>query len=318
MSGKTCRMRADINNTNSPVNADQSPFWKLFTLTGAASFSFLGIPPNVLSIVLILRAQRPKSITTYFLLNLAIADIVNLLSVLLVAILIFAVQRLSNEGLRNTILTISVPPKAIVNLTLALIALERYNGLIKTMKPFVNLSTKKIKVILIVIWSICFTAQTPVFVYRLVHGGGSKELIRVYYSVCIATTYFFTILVVVFCYGSILKGIYYDGSILGQNATDETALAQKKRCICTMILVTVIFVLFNLPSATIKILTVVGVKVSGNDLFIIVLPLGCISSTVNPYLYILRSENYRQQIVQLFCRRHTTTTIVKNKNRVEV
>ena len=84
-----CADNNDTNTTSSTLHGDEQVVEKTWLLAGVLALSLLGIPTNLLSIFLILRAKQPKTTTTYFLLNLAIADIVNLLASLLRAILIY-------------------------------------------------------------------------------------------------------------------------------------------------------------------------------------------------------------------------------------
>lgn len=294
-------MSTDNNNSTSVVNPSESFSTKTYTLTGAAVFALLGIPANILNMVLILRERKPSSTTTYFLLNLALSDIANLMSVLLVAILLKTTRSLSNVRLSDSLKTIAIPPKAIANITLALIALERYSGLVKTMKPFFNISKKKVKRLIVAVWLVSIGIQTPGFIYRMCNTGGSKTFLDPNNITCIIIAYFLPLSVVGFCYGKILKGVTYSGTILGRNTTDETALRERQAFIRVMILIAVVFMLFNLPAVVLKILKTVG-YVTDYDLFCVVLLLGCVSSTINPYLYGLQRRIRRQQIRRLLYR----------------
>ena len=274
-------------------------------LVGAAvSLSLLGIPPNLLSILLILRAKQPKSTTTYFLLNLAIADIVNLLVSLLIVIL--KCLSIYNE---NDQWTIDAAAKAVANVTLALIALERYNGLVKTMAPFVNMGKGKVKIILGVTWSVCISY----FVFALgIMNKGDKTIFQdLHYTFCSLLIYALPLVVVGYCYGKILKGVALEGTILAQNPANETAMEERKRFIRIMVVVAVVFMACNLPAVVVKILLVADQDVTvSRGLKITLTLLGCISSAVNPYIYGLHSKRYREQLRELFRCEHSEDEVM--------
>ena len=274
-------------------------------LVGAAvSLSLLGIPANLLSILLILRAKQPKSTTTYFLLNLAIADIVNLLVSLLIVIL--KCLSIYNE---NDQWTIDAAAKAVANVTLALIALERYNGLVKTMAPFVNMGKGKVKIILGVTWSVCISY----FVFALgIMNKGDKTIFQdLHYTFCSLLIYALPLVVVGYCYGKILKGVALEGTILAQNPANETAMEERKRFIRIMVVVAVVFMACNLPAVVVKILLVADQDVTvSRGLKNTLMLLACISSVVNPYIYGLHSKRYREQLRELFRCEHSEDEVM--------
>ena len=272
-------------------------------VSAAVSLSLLGIPPNLLSILLILRAKQPKTTTTCFLLNLAIADVVNLLVSLLIDILdcIFT----HNVKLLWIIATI---PTAVANVTLAFIALERYNGLVKTMAPFANMGKRKVKIILGVTWSVYIGYYVPAFAYRMTNNGGTRTFVVFHYILCNLVAYVIPLVVVGYCYGKILKGVSHGGTILAQNPANETATEEKKRFIRIMVVVAVVFMACNLPAVVVKIELAADVNIVEDAVYNTLMLLGCISSAVNPYIYGLYSEKYRKQVKELLCCKRSETT----------
>ena len=279
-------------------------------LAGVLALLLLGMPPNLLSIFLILRAKQPKSTTTYFLFNLAIADIVNLSASLLTAVL----ELLSTQD-GKALWTTTVTSKAVANVTLALIALERYNGLVKTMAPFVTMGKGKVKIILGVTWSVCIVSFMPAIVYAKLHNTGEKgTFVVIYYACCTVISFIVPLVVVGYCYGKILKGVSHvshGATILAQNPANETATEEKKRFIRIMVVVAVVFMACNLPAVVVKMLLVADQDVTvSRGLKITLTLLGCISSAVNPYIYGLHSKRYREQLRELFRCEHSEDEVM--------
>ena len=291
---------------NSSCSTDEIGKFVKPVLIIVSVFSFFGIPANLLSIVLILRAKQKKSTTTCLLLNLAIADAVNLLGVLLVATTLFVVNKSCNI---HDLLAITLVPQNVANFTLAFIALERYNALVKAMNPFlVLLSKKNVKRILLVFWFVGLVIRVPIPIAQMT-GHIPRQIAKYYYRCSYISTYFLPLLMVTFCYVTILKGVFYNRTILGKNVTNEAELLENKRFVRIMGIVTVAFWLSNFPIFIVKILycTPYEEQISREITKVTTVILGCVSSTVNPYVYGLQSEKYRRQVKQLFGHRQTNT-----------
>ena len=97
---------------------------------GQIIISLIGLPANILVVILILKAKGKKSTTTQLLLNLAIADLTNLLLVDACVVLLFS----SHIKRKKTLMVITHAAKIAANFTLALISSQRYEALVKAMK----------------------------------------------------------------------------------------------------------------------------------------------------------------------------------------
>ena len=114
--------------------------------------------------------------------------------------------------------------------------------------------------------------------------------------------YLIPLVIVIFCYSSILKGLYFDRKILAEKVTDEARLREKKCLVRGLVVITLVFLACNLP----KIVIIYGLNYdiqNRSSRRIAFVTLECLSSSINPYLYALHSENYRSQVKQLFCRK---------------
>ena len=263
----------------------------------ATTFSVIGLPGNILVIILILRAKEKKSTTTCQLLNLTIADIAFLLGKVIARIAVHLIVQCRGDKRRFLLLTIA--PKIVANITLTMIALERYNALVKTMKPLLNVTRKKILGSVMIAWiTALLLCLPPTF---LAPTDKPKYIHPVFLPLIITFGYLVPLVIVIFCYSSILKGLYFDRTILAEKVTDEARLREKKRLVRGLVVVTLVFLACNLPQ--IVIIYVLGHEITRRSENITFITLECLSSSINPYLYGLHSENYRSQVKQLFCRK---------------
>ena len=262
------------------------------------TFAIFGFPGNILVIILILRVKEKKSTTTCLLLSLAIADIVHILGAKILIIFSHHFGHRENESL---LLQSIVLVRIVVNFILALLALERYNALVRAMKPLLNFTRKKVIFSVIIAWFTAFIIWLPLIIIRMVNDDvwkHSKIVFKIFTCLIAIFGFFVPLVIVVYCYSSILKGLYFDHTILAETITNNKAtLREKKRLIRLLVIMTLAFVACNLP----KIVIVVFYS-EKEDHYHVVLILGCLSSSLNPYLYGLHSENYRNQIKQLFCK----------------
>ena len=287
-----------------PCNKSSDGFVE-HTLIGSSVLSLIGLLGNLLVIVIVYRAKRKKSMSTYLLLSLAIADIVNLLGVDVVAVMVFLLKQ--HRGEKTTLLILTVPPKIVANFTLAVIALERYDALVRTVTSFMRLTKKKILIGESTMWFIGLVLSTSMFTEMILHHEKCRPPdwhFHVLSTFLLFLGYIVLIVMVLFCYSSIVISLYFNCTILGKKVTDEASLNENKRLIRTLIIITLVFLVTNLP--TIIILMLKQYHFYGGEkkgLYLAVMIVGCTSSSVNPFIYILVSKKYRNQIKELFCRK---------------
>ena len=278
------------------------------TLVGASVLSSIGLPGNLLIVILIYRAKQSKSTTTYLLLSLAIADMVNLLSVNIIAIIVFLIKKWWIK--KTTMMLLTLPARTVANFTLAMIAMERYNGLVKTMKPFANIGRKKILIGVIISWFIAWALSVPMFY----HFFNSKKGTRPHGSshifwVGLSLGQILPLAVVLFCYSNIIKGLYFDHTILGKKVTDARGLSEMKRLTRILIVVTLVVLLCNVPVIILTILKHYCFDCLRRvEVYETTMILGSISSSLNPFIYGLHSEEYRNQVKELLCKKEEDET----------
>ena len=233
-------------------------------------------------------------------LSLAVADIVNLLGIEAFAFLVNLVPEHAKQSYRVRLITI--PARVVANLTLGLIALERYNALVRAMKPFVAITKKKIIIGVIASWLVGAGVSLPSVIheYGQVHTVGGTDahwqslpLMGVLLLLGCITP----LILVVFCYLSILKGLYLDGTILGQSVAEEATMNEKKQLVRTLVVITLVFLTCNVPAAIILLLEYWRL-LRWNKMLQLVL--ASLASVLNPYIYGLRSQKHRSEFKELF------------------
>ena len=256
------------------------------------------------------RTKLKKSTILYLLLNLALTDIVNLLATecfFIAEILIRPLWGAHLAFVRSILI-----PNDVAILTLTTIAVERFNALVRPMRPMKNISRVKMYLFLFFIWVFGIVFNLPPIAITLVHRVSHCDPVDMnfawrtfeltYSIVALVTFHVIPLVVYSYCYSKIIKGVFVDRTVLGgKSFPHDEALAEKKTLVRTTISVTVVFII-SCTSATVG-LTVnsfgKGKDVLPKQYHSLVLLLKCLSSTVNPYLYYLQSKKYRAEVRRL-------------------
>ena len=281
----------------------------LGTAVAGGFLALLGIPANIVVILVVRKTKLKKSNLIYLLLNLALTDIVNLLateSFLICEIIIRPVWGAHLAFVRSILI-----PNDVAILTLTTIAVERYNALVRPMRRVTSMSRTRIYLFIIIIWLTGILFNLPPIIITLVHRVSHCDPIHltwhafelIYSVISLVTFHAIPLFVYSYCYSKIIKGVFVDRTVLGgESFPNGEALAEKKTLVQTTITVTVVFII-SCTSATVG-LTVnsfgKGEDVLPKQYHSLVLLLKCLSSTVNPYLYYFQSRKYRAEVRQLF------------------
>ncbi|XP_028405022.1 rhodopsin, GQ-coupled-like [Dendronephthya gigantea] len=280
------------------------------TAVAGGFLALLGIPANLVVVMVVRKTKLKRSTLLYLILNLALTDIVNLIateSFLISEIILRPVWGAHLAFVRSILI-----PNDVAILTLTTIAVERFNALVRPMRPVANMSKKKMYLFVFVIWAVGILFNLPPIIITLVHrvshchhadinrGWYAFEL--TYSIISLVTFHVIPLVIYSYCYSKIIKGVFVDRTVLGgESFPNGEALAEKKTLVRTTISVTIVFII-SCTSATVG-LTVnsfgKGEDVLPKQYHSLVLLLKCLSSTVNPYLYYIQSKKYRAEVRQL-------------------
>ena len=289
-------------------------------------FTLLGVPANIIVLLVGRQAKIKRSTLVYLLLNLALTDIINLLAT--ETFLIFEITSRPIWGVHLAFVRLILIPNDVAILTLATVAMERYNALVRTMAPAVaNLNGGKRQYVFIpFMWLFAFAIDLPPILITLIHrvshcdtpdiGHTWETFEHVSRIVSLVVFHAIPLVIYSYCYSKIIKGVFVDRTVLGgKSFPNAEALNEKKTLVRTTITVTVVFII-SCTSATVG-LTVnsfgKGRDVLPKQFHSLVLLLKCLSSTVNPYLYCLQSRKYRSEVRQLLFARKGKSEIFSRK-----
>ena len=270
-------------------------------------FCLLGLIGNVLVVRIVHKTREMHTTTNYLLANLAVSDVIIIFTIP-VHFASFSQFTCKFKVFGDIAIASSV-------LTLSLMAVERYHALLKPFRSNLRLNEGNIKKAIALIWTSSTVLGFPEFFLN----EWNKEAIinctfcdgpwgldpnlasKIYLIIYSIFTVHIPIVVFLFCYGSLIKGLNFSNAICAESTKDDNS--NKKKLLITFILATGGFLLGYGPIAVFHTMTSFGKK---KDCFlfkkvdlILSFPLE-ISFCLNPILYAFRSSSFKEGLKKLF------------------
>ena len=267
-------------------------------------FFIIGFLGNVLVIRIVHKTREMHSVTNYLLANLAVSDGLAIFCLWPSMLLhdFFPKFDCILMNLKRFIVPVS-------SFTLMVLAIERYHALLKPFRTVLRLKQENVKRVIAIIWiSSVLTSLPNVLIESKFSDARDtrRPSSEVYFFIWASMVVYIPFAVFIYCYGSLIKGIYFDKTICASPADRQGDRAcEKKKLVITFMLATAGFVVGYGPCNTFYILVVIGAT-QGNY-FSVLSPIAkftlLCSLCFNPFLYAFRSTNFRQGFKRIiFCR----------------
>ena len=297
------------------INTDSLNF-RLFVAT--IPVYIIGFIGNTLVIRIVHQTRDMHSTTNYLLANLAVSDVI---TILLAPLYFFSYHigypssAFGKFSCKFLVLSdIAITTSA---LTLSLLAIERYHALLKPFRTGLRLTEENIKRAIALIWISSFFLVFPEFFvqewseslsrctgpWNLPLSMKSKVFGIIY---CIISAYIPS-MVFLYCYGSLIKGLYFCHTVCAAN-TNKDRSSEKKKLVITFILASTGFVIGYGPIAVFYTVLASGVDEEINDklysnLSVFFLLAFYCSLCLNPMFYAFRSSSFKERFKRIiFCR----------------
>ena len=207
--------------------------------------------------------------------------------------------------------------------TLSIVAIERYHAILKPFSSNLRLNEENIKKAIALIWTLNTVLCFPGFFLHVWNneetscdgpwGHNVNLASNIYLIIYFIFTTYIPIVVFFFCYGSLIRGLYFSRDIFGERTSEDNS--EKKKLLITFILATSGFLLGYGPMAVFQTLTFFGKKIDLPLLKVmaVLIFLFAISLCLNPVLYAFRSSNFREGFKRIFLPR-SLQTVEQNAN----
>ena len=284
-------------------------------------FFAIGFIGNVLVIRIVHKTRQMHTPTNYLLANMAVSDVITILLFLCNKFTKDQLGRVSRKFATFACKAFSIVEICIMvsSITLTVLALERYHALLKPFRNELRLSNNNIKKAIVFIWTASVLISFPQFVLK----EWSEEhntcvgpwtlrmtLASKIYILINSSIYILQSAIMIFCYGSLINGLYFTATVCTEN--DEEENSEKKKLVLTFLLASLGFLIGYESYVVFVILVALGDNKQNYDSELYSV-LGAVLSflfdltlCLNPILYAFRSSSYQQEFKRLLiCKKPT-------------
>ena len=275
-------------------------------------FLVIGFIGNVLLIRIVQKTREMHTPTNFLLASMAASDII---TILLWSLYFFEFAKFVCKFV--VLIEISIKVSSI---TLTLLAIERYNAILTPFRAGLWLTQDKIKYTICFIWFsslvICFpefflkkwseTEETCIGPWTFHMSQASKI-----YMVINITIVFLEMVTICYCYGCLLRGLYFSNRVYPQ--TERDASSEKKKLVITLMISTILFSLAFAPLVVFyAIVATRNNEQLAQDYELYVILVGVFdfmfvfAVSSNPIIYGFRATKFREEFKNIIlCRRKT-------------
>ncbi|XP_041670889.1 somatostatin receptor type 2-like [Cheilinus undulatus] len=269
----------------------------------------VGLCGNTLVIYVILRYAKMKTVTNIYILNLAVADVLCMMSLPFIAMQLALVHWPFGEVLCRVIMSVDSLNQFTSIFCLMVMSIDRYLAVVHPIKSTRWRKPHIARLINLTVWGVSLLVILPTMIFSGLNkvpvcGIMWPEPKDVYYKAFIFYTFlvgfFLPLIVICLCYLLIIVKVKSSSLRVGSTKRKRS---ERKVTLMVSIVVAVFvlcwlpFYIFNVASVTSSINPTSAVK----STFDFVVVLGYANSCANPILYAFLSENFKKSFQNVLC-----------------
>ncbi|XP_076843272.1 somatostatin receptor type 2-like [Brachyhypopomus gauderio] len=305
-----------LNNDSDEISKNDTNH---FTKTGTVVITFIyfvvcavGLSGNTLVIYVILRYAKMKTVTNIYILNLAVADVLFMMSLPFIAMQLALVHWPFGAPLCRVVMTVDSLNQFTSIFCLMVMSIDRYLAVVHPIKSTKWRKPRVAKTINLAVWGISFLVNMPIVIYSglITMSDGCfctivwPEPQEAYYTAFMFYTFFLgfflPLMVICLCYLLIIVKVKSSGIRVGSSKRKRS----EKKVTRMVSIVVAVFVFCWLPFYVFNVTSVTGTIRSTPILrstFAFVVVLGYANSCANPILYAFLSENFKKSFQNVLC-----------------
>ncbi|KAJ8366505.1 hypothetical protein AAFF_G00353250 [Aldrovandia affinis] len=304
----------------SPGNSTRPAFDRAGTVAVALVYCAvcaLGLCGNALVIYVVLRHAKMKTVTNIYILNLAVADVLCMLSLPFIATQLALVRWPFGPALCRVVMTADSLNQFTSIFCLTAMSVDRYLAVVHPVRSAGWRRPRVAKAVNLAVWGASLLVNLPVVIYSALTAARAHDGARfctivlpepqgAYYTAFMFYTFllgfFLPLAVICLCYLLIVAKVRSSGA----RACPSKRRRSERKVTRMVSVVVAVFVLCWLPFYAFNVTSVTGSISSTPALkstFDFVVVLGYANSCANPVLYAFLSENFRKSFQSTLCLR---------------
>nr|XP_043870415.1 somatostatin receptor type 2 [Solea senegalensis]XP_043870416.1 somatostatin receptor type 2 [Solea senegalensis] len=269
----------------------------------------MGLCGNTLVIYVILRYAKMKTVTNIYILNLAVADVLCMMSLPFIALQLALVHWPFGEALCRLIMSVDSLNQFTSIFCLMLMSIDRYLAVVHPIRSTKWRKPRVAKLINLMVWGVSMLVILPTMIFSGLNklpvcGIVWPEPQNVYNTAFIFYTFFIgfflPLFVICMCYLLIIVKVKSSGMRVGstkRKRSERKVTRMVSIVVAVFVLCWLPFYIFNLTSVTSSISPTSAVK----SAFDFVVVLGYANSCANPILYAFLSDNFKKSFQNVLC-----------------
>ncbi|CAG2228144.1 TACR3 [Mytilus edulis] len=297
------------------------PWWQQFLfITAFIILILVAAVGNLVVIWIVLAHKRMRTVTNYFLVNLAVADaLISILNTLFTStFLMYQDWWYGNIWCKFTMF-ISICTVVASVLTLMAIAIDRYMAIIHPLRPR---PTRRVVLAILCIWTVSIALALPNLMYGTLitypnitqktcgpvwsDGTPAESKIDFWYNVVIIiVSYVIPMAILILAYSRIGKELWGHRAIGENTQLQYDRIQSKRRVVKMMIFVVIVFGVCWLPYHLYFLLasSVPDITLAENvqQIYLVIYWIAMSNSMYNPIIYCWMNERFRSGFIEAFC-----------------
>ncbi|XP_076844053.1 somatostatin receptor type 2 isoform X2 [Brachyhypopomus gauderio] len=273
----------------------------------------VGLCGNALVIYVILRYAKMKTVTNIYILNLAVADVLCMLSLPFIAIQLALIHWPFGVAICRIVLTLDSLNQFTSIFFLTVMSIDRYLAVVHPIKSTKWRKPRVAKMISMAMWGVSLLVNLPIMIYSGLNTNKNEdqmctmlwpEPMDTYYTAFIFymffVGFFLPLVVICLCYLFIVIKVRSSGMRVSSSKRKRSE-RKVTRMVSIVVVVFVLcwlpFYMFNMVSVTYTVMTTSVLK----STFDFVVVLGYANSCANPFLYAFLSDNFKKSFQNVLC-----------------
>ncbi|XP_055343355.1 tachykinin-like peptides receptor 99D [Paramacrobiotus metropolitanus] len=308
--------------SNSSADYELSEPWQYAYGTACAMITIVGAIGNTGVIWICLYYRRMRTITNFFIANLAVADLLScVINVPLSSYFILQQNWIFGQFLCTVVNFIASSTVVASVLTMMCISIDRYIAIVHPMRPRMGRMTAY--VIIGIIWFVSGMFSLPQLMYNKIdhiqnttnmvcflqwedetEWAAQKDTLLIYQSFYMVITYFVPLISLTLCYGRVAQELWGSKSIGEATVAQMEQIKSKRKLVKVLIWVMITFMINWAPYHIWFVVTSINPCIrrlkNMAHVFTSAYVLAMSNSIYNPIIYIILNNKFRQGFRQIF------------------